>query len=132
MLFPYPIAGLKTEIRTDFPAKPLRNECFPFLKVPVRAPTKLFAFLTPLAIEIWLYMVAGYVLVSITIWIAARVSPKEWREIEPCEECLLKKYGEDGERLSCDGTSGICSDESADEISEIEDFVGGSGRLAHF
>ncbi|XP_050513026.1 glutamate receptor ionotropic, kainate 2-like [Diabrotica virgifera virgifera] len=58
-------------------------------KVSVRAPTKLFAFLTPLAIEIWLYMVVGYVLVSLTIWIAARVSPKEWREIEPCHNNYL-------------------------------------------
>ncbi|CAG9833890.1 unnamed protein product [Diabrotica balteata] len=67
-------------------------------------------------------MVAGYVLVSLTIWIAARVSPKEWREIEPCEECLWKKYGEECEHLSCEGTSGICSDESEDEISEIDHF----------
>ncbi|XP_072394933.1 glutamate receptor ionotropic, kainate 2 [Diabrotica undecimpunctata] len=62
-------------------------------KVSVRAPTKLFAFLTPLAIEIWLYMVAGYVLVSLTIWIAARVSPKEWREIEPCEDLDVLENG---------------------------------------
>ncbi|XP_056633758.1 glutamate receptor ionotropic, kainate 2 isoform X2 [Diorhabda sublineata] len=104
----------------DF-TKPFMNLGIGILfKVSARAPAKLFAFLTPLAIEIWLYMVGGYVLVSLTIWIAARVSPKEWREIEPCDECLWKKYGEECEHFSYDGdgTSGICSDETDDEDSE--------------
>lgn len=62
------------------------------LKVPVRVPNQLFSFLNPLAIEIWLYMVGAYGLVSITIWIVARFSPIEWKEPELCDECLDEKY----------------------------------------
>lgn len=63
-----------------------------FEKVSVRTPTRLFAFLTPLAIEIWIYMAGAYILVSITMWIAARFSSKEWKELEPCDECLHDGY----------------------------------------
>lgn len=57
-----------------------------------QAPTQLFAFLTPLAIEIWVYMVGAYILVSLTIWIAACFSPEEWKEAEICDVCLSRKY----------------------------------------
>lgn len=89
-----------------------------YLKVPVRVPNQLFSFLNPLAIEIWLYMVGAYVLVSITIWIVARFSPIEWKEPELCDECLVEKltvlYGLDScynDRSSDDeGSSGIGSE----------------------
>lgn len=71
-----------------------------------------------MAIEIWLYIVGAYVLVSITIWIVARFSPIEWKEPELCDECLTEKlailYGLDysyDDRLSDDEvSSGIGSE----------------------
>ena len=40
--------------------------------------------MNPLAIEIWLYILAAYVVVSLTIYIVARFSPYEWREAWQC------------------------------------------------
>ena len=40
--------------------------------------------MNPLAIEIWLYVLAAYVLVSITLFIVARFSPYEWYNPHPC------------------------------------------------
>ncbi|KAJ8957096.1 hypothetical protein NQ318_007311, partial [Aromia moschata] len=88
--------------------------------VRVRKPSKLFSFLTPLAIEIWVYMVAAYVLVSAAIWIVARFAPTEWKEIELCDECLLERYaGRGGERrcehlFADDLSSGIGSEAEED------------------
>lgn len=91
-------------------------------KVSVRTPARLFAFLTPLAIEIWVYMAGAYILVSITMWIAARFSPKEWKEIETCDECLHKKYvhlhGDNCEHISDKGTSGIGSETGEQDLNE--------------
>ena len=47
---------------------------------------ELFSFMNPLALEIWMYILFAYVLVSITIWIVARFSPYEWASPDPCEE----------------------------------------------
>lgn len=46
-------------------------------------PNRMFSFLNPLAVEIWIWMVAAYVVVSFTIWLVARFSPKEWT-LSPC------------------------------------------------
>lgn len=37
-------------------------------------------------------MVGAYILVSVTIWIAACFSPEEWKEAERCNACLSTKY----------------------------------------
>ena len=47
-------------------------------------PLELFSFMNPLAVEIWLYILLAYVLVSLTIWIVARFSPDEWANPHPC------------------------------------------------
>lgn len=39
--------------------------------------------MNPLAVEIWIYIACGYVLVSLTIWIVARFSPFEWVPVKP-------------------------------------------------
>lgn len=62
------------------------------LKASSGNPNKLFSFLNPLAAEIWIYMLVAYVLVSITIWIVARFSPREWKEPKLCDDCLFEKY----------------------------------------
>ncbi|XP_072943273.1 glutamate receptor ionotropic, kainate 2 [Epargyreus clarus] len=62
----------------DF-TKPFMNLGIGILfRVPTSQPTRLFSFLNPLAIEIWLYVLAAYILVSFTLFVMARFSPYEW------------------------------------------------------
>ncbi|XP_049771202.1 glutamate receptor ionotropic, kainate 2 [Schistocerca cancellata] len=62
----------------DF-TKPFMNLGIGILfKVSESMPSRLFSFMNPLAVEIWLYVLAAYVLVSLTIWVVARFSPYEW------------------------------------------------------
>lgn len=37
-------------------------------------------------------MVGAYILVSLTIWVAACFSPEEWREAELCNTCFYREY----------------------------------------
>ena len=56
----------------DF-TKPFMNLGISILfKKPEVQPAELFSFMNPLALEIWLYILMAYVLVSLTIWIVAR------------------------------------------------------------
>ena len=51
--------------------------------------------MNPLAIEIWLYILAAYVVVSMTIYIVARFSPYEWQLPDPCtsnEEIMENEF----------------------------------------
>ncbi|XP_055373744.1 glutamate receptor ionotropic, kainate 2 [Condylostylus longicornis] len=69
----------------DF-TKPFMNLGISILfKVPTSPPTRLFSFMNPLAIEIWLYVLAAYILVSLTMYIVARFSPYEWNNPHPCD-----------------------------------------------
>ncbi|XP_030379400.1 glutamate receptor ionotropic, kainate 2 [Scaptodrosophila lebanonensis] len=69
----------------DF-TKPFMNLGISILfKIPTSEPTRLFSFMNPLAIEIWIYVLAAYFLVSITMFVVAKVSPIEWRAIHPCD-----------------------------------------------
>ncbi|XP_059470905.1 glutamate receptor ionotropic, kainate 2-like isoform X3 [Neocloeon triangulifer] len=69
----------------DF-TKPFMNLGISILfKVPTSPPTRLFSFMNPLAVDIWLYVLAAYVLVSITMFVVARFSPYEWHNPHPCE-----------------------------------------------
>lgn len=54
------------------------------LQVPTSHQARLFSFMNPLAIEIWLYVLAAYVLVSVTMFVVARFSPYEWNNPHPC------------------------------------------------
>ncbi|XP_017493330.1 PREDICTED: glutamate receptor ionotropic, kainate 2 isoform X3 [Rhagoletis zephyria] len=68
----------------DF-TKPFMNLGIGILfKVPTSQPTRLFSFMNPLAMEIWLYVLAAYVLVSFTLFVMARFSPYEWNNPHPC------------------------------------------------
>ncbi|KOX68162.1 Glutamate receptor, ionotropic kainate 1 [Melipona quadrifasciata] len=62
-------------------------------KVSGRMPSRLFSFMNPLAVEIWLSMLGAYVMVSLTIWIVARFSPYEWVEPTPCPSCKCPLQG---------------------------------------
>lgn len=52
--------------------------------MPSSQPTRLFSFMNPLAVEIWLYVLAAYMLVSFTLFVMARFSPYEWNNPHPC------------------------------------------------
>jgi len=68
----------------DF-TKPFMNLGISILfKKPEVAPAQLFSFMNPLALEIWIYILLAYILVSLTIWIVARFSPHEWANPHPC------------------------------------------------
>ncbi|XP_050742881.1 glutamate receptor ionotropic, kainate 2 isoform X6 [Drosophila biarmipes] len=68
----------------DF-TKPFMNLGIGILfKVPTSQPTRLFSFMNPLAIEIWLYVLAAYILVSLALFVMARFSPYEWKNPHPC------------------------------------------------
>ncbi|XP_059097759.1 glutamate receptor ionotropic, kainate 2-like [Tigriopus californicus] len=68
----------------DF-TKPFMNLGISILyKIPSGKPTRLFSFMNPLAVEIWLYVLAAYMLVSFTLFVMARFSPYEWNNPHPC------------------------------------------------
>ncbi|ESO92173.1 hypothetical protein LOTGIDRAFT_121144, partial [Lottia gigantea] len=68
----------------DF-TKPFLNLGITILfKIPKSEKPGLFSFLNPLAIEIWLYVIGAYLLVSFTIFVLARFSPYEWYNPHPC------------------------------------------------
>ncbi|CAH1372190.1 glutamate receptor ionotropic, kainate 2-like isoform X2 [Tenebrio molitor] len=70
----------------DF-TKPFMNLGIGILfKVPTSQPTRLFSFMNPLAVEIWLYVLAAYMLVSFTLFVMARFSPYEWNNPHPCHQ----------------------------------------------
>lgn len=55
-----------------------------YFQVPTSQPTRLFSFMNPLAVEIWIYVLAAYMLVSFTLFVMARFSPYEWHNPHPC------------------------------------------------
>ncbi|XP_049819223.1 glutamate receptor ionotropic, kainate 2 isoform X4 [Aethina tumida] len=69
----------------DF-TKPFMNLGISILfKVPTSPQARLFSFMNPLAMDIWLYVLSAYVLVSITMFVVARFSPYEWHNPHPCD-----------------------------------------------
>ena len=55
-------------------------------KKPEKKNPSLFSFLSPLSLEIWVYVVAAYLLVSFMLFVVARFSPSEWCNSNPCNE----------------------------------------------
>jgi len=43
-------------------------------------PPNLFSFLSPLSIDVWIYMTTAYLGVSILMFLLARISPMEWKD----------------------------------------------------
>nr|XP_015833587.1 PREDICTED: glutamate receptor ionotropic, kainate 2 isoform X7 [Tribolium castaneum] len=54
-------------------------------QVPTSQQARLFSFMNPLAMDIWMYVFSAYVLVSITMFVVARFSPYEWHNPHPCD-----------------------------------------------
>lgn len=55
-------------------------------KKPAAQPPSLFSFLSPFSNEVWMYMLAAYLGVSLTLFAMARISPYEWTNPYPCIE----------------------------------------------
>ena len=53
---------------------------------PKKQEPALFAFMSPLDFEVWIYMVFAYFIVSILLFILARFSPYEWDNPHPCND----------------------------------------------
>ncbi|CAF0743543.1 unnamed protein product [Rotaria sordida] len=44
-----------------------------------------FGFFKPFNIYVWFYMIAAYIAVSFILYLVARLSPYEWRNLHPCK-----------------------------------------------
>ncbi|XP_071747530.1 glutamate receptor ionotropic, kainate 2 isoform X1 [Lepeophtheirus salmonis] len=55
-------------------------------KKPTRKPPNLFSFLSPLSLDVWIYMATAYLGVSVLLFILARFSPYEWDNPHPCAD----------------------------------------------
>ena len=55
-------------------------------KKPFKKPPNLFSFLSPLSLDVWIYMATAYLGVSVLLFILARFSPYEWDNPHPCAE----------------------------------------------
>ena len=72
------------ELVIDF-TKPFMNLGISILfKRPEKKNPSLFSFLSPLSFDIWIYMMAAYLVVSFMLFVLARFSPYEWYNPHPC------------------------------------------------
>uniref|UniRef100_A0A1B6CLB4 Glutamate receptor n=2 Tax=Clastoptera arizonana TaxID=38151 RepID=A0A1B6CLB4_9HEMI len=55
-------------------------------KKPQKTPPSLFSFLSPFSPEVWWYVIAAYIGVSLLLFVMARISPLEWTNPYPCIE----------------------------------------------
>ncbi|XP_059083828.1 glutamate receptor ionotropic, kainate 2-like isoform X2 [Tigriopus californicus] len=44
----------------------------------------LFSFLSPLSLDVWIYMTTAYLAISIQMFLLARIAPQEWEAPIPC------------------------------------------------
>ncbi|XP_044259006.1 glutamate receptor ionotropic, kainate 2-like isoform X1 [Tribolium madens] len=50
----------------------------------VKEPPDLLSFTNPLSLDVWLYMVTAYMVISMIIFLVARLNPNEWENPHPC------------------------------------------------
>nr|XP_053639399.1 glutamate receptor ionotropic, kainate 2-like [Cherax quadricarinatus] len=53
---------------------------------PTKKPPNLFSFLSPLSLDVWLYMATAYLAISLLLFVLARFSPYEWSNPHPCDQ----------------------------------------------
>ncbi|XP_045476404.1 glutamate receptor ionotropic, kainate 2 [Harmonia axyridis] len=51
---------------------------------PIKQPPNLFSFLSPLSLDVWIYMATAYLGVSVLLFVLARFTPYEWQNPHPC------------------------------------------------
>jgi ionotropic glutamate receptor len=70
----------------DF-TKPFLNLGISILyKRPAKSKPNLFSFLAPLSVEIWVYILMAYLIISFMLFVLARFSPYEWRKQNKCSQ----------------------------------------------
>lgn len=52
----------------------------------IKEPPELLAFTNPLSLDVWLYTATAYIVISILIFLVARLNPNEWENPHPCNE----------------------------------------------
>ncbi|XP_063826734.1 glutamate receptor ionotropic, kainate 2-like [Ostrinia nubilalis] len=50
------------------------------------AELELFSFLNPYTFEVWIYTATAYCVVSVILFISARISPADWENPQPCDK----------------------------------------------
>nr|CAI5868750.1 unnamed protein product [Callosobruchus analis] len=50
----------------------------------IKEPPELLSFSHPLSLDVWLYMFTAYLIISITIFLVARLNPNDWENPHPC------------------------------------------------
>ncbi|XP_072932697.1 glutamate receptor ionotropic, kainate 2-like isoform X2 [Epargyreus clarus] len=53
---------------------------------PTPPPPELFSFLKPFSVDVWIYMAAAYLIVSLLLHILARLAPNDWENPHPCDK----------------------------------------------
>ncbi|XP_074594832.1 glutamate receptor ionotropic, kainate 2-like [Brevipalpus obovatus] len=53
-------------------------------KKPSKEPPRLFSFMSPLAVEVWIYLLTAFLGVTLFLFVVARFSPYEWINPHPC------------------------------------------------
>lgn len=49
-----------------------------------KEPPKLFSFMSPLAMDVWVYLITSFLGVTLFLFFVARFSPYEWVNPHPC------------------------------------------------
>jgi len=74
------------ESAVDFTMPFLNTGISILYKKPTRKKPSLFSFLSPLSVEVWIYMCTAYLAVSLTMFALSRISPSEWQNPHPCRQ----------------------------------------------
>ncbi|KAL0830570.1 hypothetical protein ABMA28_002722 [Loxostege sticticalis] len=53
---------------------------------PIPPPPELFSFLKPFSVDVWIYMAAAYLMVSLLLHVLARLAPNDWENPHPCDK----------------------------------------------
>ncbi|XP_040172149.1 glutamate receptor ionotropic, kainate 2-like [Anopheles arabiensis] len=53
---------------------------------PVQQPKDLFSFLSPLSLDVWIYMATAYLGVSVLLFVLSRMAPADWENPHPCKQ----------------------------------------------
>lgn len=50
-----------------------------------KVPPGTFSFLNPYSVDVWMYTATAYCIVSLILFVCARISPADWENPEPCD-----------------------------------------------
>nr|XP_023019507.1 glutamate receptor ionotropic, kainate 2-like [Leptinotarsa decemlineata] len=53
----------------------------------VKEPPELLSFSHPLSFEVWIYIATSYLIISMMMFLVARLNPNDWENPHPCNPC---------------------------------------------